>query len=94
MTTDRTPYLPTPGALTVISAEWCGHCTTLKSMLKHAGIAYSEVMVEEVPDAEAIANEANSGSWLIPTVLFSDGSAAVNPSLDEVAKRLAEVAAA
>ncbi len=89
---DVAPYLPEPGAVTVFSAEWCGHCTRLKTMLKHTGISYTEVLIEQDPQAERIAIAANGGDWLIPTVIFADGSARVNPGLTGVETRLAELA--
>ncbi len=88
---DITPYVPHPGAVTVFSAEWCGHCTQLKTMLAHEGIPYREIMIEEDAIAEQIANEANGGSWLIPTVVFSDGSVRVHPGLNGTRERLGEL---
>lgn len=84
-------YLPEPGTVTVFSAVWCGHCTRLKSALTRLGIPYREVLIEEDPDAERLAIELNGGDWLIPTVLFSEGSARINPSPREVSELLQEI---
>ncbi|WP_449281394.1 glutaredoxin domain-containing protein [Leucobacter sp.] len=84
-------YLPERGSVTVFSAVWCGYCTSLKTMLSRSGISFREVMIEEDPAAERIAIEANGGDWLIPTVLFSDGSTRVNPGVRGVVERLAEL---
>lgn len=75
------PYLPEPGAFTVISAEWCGHCTRLKKMMRAEGIPYREVMIEEDAAAEQLAHLANGGSWLIPTVVTHTGELLVNPGI-------------
>lgn len=78
------PYLPEPGAVTVLSAEWCGHCKQLKSMLQHEQIAFREVMIETDSVAEEIAAEANGGSWLIPTVITATGQVLVHPRIKSV----------
>jgi mycoredoxin len=83
------PYLPEVGAVTVFSAVWCGHCSRLKAALSRTGVPFREVLIEEDPEAERIAIEANGGDWLIPTLLFSDGSALVNPAPAEVVAHLA-----
>ena len=87
------PYLPSAGEVTVFSAEWCGYCTALKKMLRHTEITYREVLIEEDAAAEQIAADANGGDWIIPTVLYPDGSTAVNPGVKAVAQRLAELSA-
>lgn len=88
---DLAGYLPERGSVTVFSAVWCGYCTSLKNGLSRTGIPFSEVMIEDDADAERIAIEANGGDWLIPTVLFSDGSIRVNPGVRGVGERLAEI---
>jgi len=40
---------------------------------------------------ERIAADANGGDWIIPTVLFPDGSIEINPSREDVSQRLAEL---
>jgi mycoredoxin len=72
----------------VYSAPWCGHCQRLKAQLSRAGIAYTELNVDETPGAIELITELNGGSWLIPTVVFPDGSALVNPSVREVQDKL------
>lgn len=70
------------------STTWCGYCQRLKAQLGKAGIEYSEVNIEEHPDAAAFVESVNGGNQTVPTVLFPDGSAATNPSLKEVQQRL------
>ncbi|MFI7462649.1 glutaredoxin domain-containing protein [Nonomuraea sp. NPDC049646] len=74
--------------ITVYSAPWCGHCHRLKAQLSRAGIPYTEIDVDETPGAVDHIAELNGGSWLIPTVVFPDGSALVNPGVEEVRARL------
>ena len=82
---------PTPaaGAVTMYSTTWCGYCRRLKSQLDAAGIGYTEVNIEEHPDAVELVEQANGGNQTVPTLQFPDGSWASNPSLAEVRARLA-----
>ena len=80
---------PEPGTITMYSTTWCGYCRRLKSQLDREGIGYTEVDIEDQPDAAAFVMEVNNGNQTVPTVLFPDGSAATNPSLAEVKARLA-----
>ena len=45
--------------------------------------------IEDEPEAVQFVMEVNGGNQTVPTLLFPDGSAATNPSLNEVKKRLA-----
>ncbi len=80
---------PAEGTITMYSTTWCGYCRRLKTQLDSAGIGYTEVNIEEDPQAAAFVEQVNDGNQTVPTVLFPDGSAATNPSLAEVSKRLA-----
>ncbi|GAA3210456.1 glutaredoxin domain-containing protein [Actinocorallia longicatena] len=74
--------------ITVYSAPWCGHCHRLKAQLDRAEIAYTEVDVDATPGATELIASLNGGDWLIPTVVFPDGSALVNPPVERVRARL------
>lgn len=87
MSDTRTSELPQQ-PLTMYTTTWCGYCRRLKSQLDAAGIHYSEVDVEQVPDAAAFVESVNEGNRTVPTVVFPDGSAATNPSLAQVRERL------
>lgn len=83
-----TTTLPETGTVTMFSTTWCGYCRRLKSQMDDAGIAYTEVNIEEQPDAAAFVEQVNGGNQTVPTLLFPDGTAATNPSLAEVRARL------
>jgi mycoredoxin len=71
------------------STPWCGYCHRLKGQLDRAGIGYSEVDIERQPDAARIVERVNNGNQTVPTVVFSDGTAMTNPSLADIAEKLA-----
>jgi mycoredoxin len=82
-------HLPAAGEVTMFSTTWCGYCRVLKKALDREGIEYTEVNIEERPDAAEYVMGVNGGNRTVPTLLFPDGSAATNPSLAEVRTRLA-----
>ncbi|GEL94591.1 mycoredoxin [Cellulomonas composti] len=83
-----TPTLPAAGSVTMYSTTWCGYCRRLKTQLDSVGIGYTEIDIEQHPDAAEVVAALNDGNHTVPTVLFPDGSAATNPSLVEVRQRL------
>lgn len=82
------PYIPESGSTLMFTTPWCGYCRRLKSQMDREGVTYSEVDIEQHPDAAEIVEKVNEGNQTVPTLLFSDGSAATNPSLAEVVERI------
>jgi mycoredoxin len=71
---------------------WCGFCRRLKSQLAREGIEVTEVDIEQDPSAADYVMSVNGGMQMVPTVLFSDGTALANPSAAQVRERLAALA--
>jgi mycoredoxin len=65
----------------MFSTTWCGYCSRLKSQLDKAGIAYTEVNIEDVPGTAEYVASVNGGNQTVPTVVYPDGTTATNPSL-------------
>ncbi len=74
------------------TTPWCGYCRRLKSQLDREGIPYTEVDIEQDPQAAEYVMSVNGGNQTVPTVVFPDGTALTNPSLAEVKEHLAKVA--
>jgi mycoredoxin len=75
--------------LTVYSTTWCGYCVRLKKMLDREGIQYAEVNIEQDEAAAQFVEGVNDGNRTVPTVVFPDGTALTNPSIDQVKSALA-----
>jgi mycoredoxin len=80
-----------PGQLTMYTTPWCGFCKNLKRQLAQSGIEIAEVDIERDPEAAEYVMSVNGGNQTVPTVLFPDGTALVNPSAAQVRERLAAV---
>lgn len=79
-------------SFTMYSTSWCGYCQRLKSQLKREGITFSEVNIEEQPEAAAIVERVNGGNQTVPTLVYADGTAQTNPSVRQVQEKLASFA--
>ena len=78
----------TPAAVTMYTTPWCGYCVRLKKLMQRDGIQYTEVDIEADPQAADLVMQANGGNRTVPTLVFPDGVALTNPSIDQVKAQL------
>lgn len=78
--------------LTMYTTTWCAYCKRLKRSMQGEGIEFREVNIEQDDAAADLVMRANGGNRTVPTLVFSDGSALTNPSIDEVKQQLAATA--
>ena len=81
----------TPAAVTMFTTQWCGYCVRLKKMMQREGIDFAEVDIEHDAAAADLVMQANGGNRTVPTLLFRDGTAMTNPSIDQVKSQLHEL---
>ena len=77
-------------AVTMYTTTWCGYCVRLKRLMQREGIEYTEVDIEVDDSAADVVMAANGGNRTVPTLVFTDGTALTNPSIDQVKNRLAQ----
>ena len=82
-----TPTAP----VTMYTTDWCGYCVRLKKLMQMEGITYSEVDIERDDAAADVVMNANGGNRTVPTLVFADGSALTNPSIDQVKAQLSQL---
>ncbi len=75
-------------AVTMYTTTWCGYCFRLKKLMQREGIAFDEVDIEADEAAAEIVMSANGGNRTVPTLVFADGTALTNPSLEQVKTQL------
>jgi mycoredoxin len=75
-------------AVTMYTTQWCGYCVRLKKLMQREGIDFAEVDIENDAAAAELVMQANGGNRTVPTLLFRDGTALTNPSIDQVKSRL------
>jgi mycoredoxin len=85
-----TPTAP----VTMYTTDWCGYCVRLKKLMQREGIPFAEVNIEHDAQAAELVMQANGGNRTVPTLLFADGVALTNPSIDQVKSQLSSAAQA
>ena len=80
--------------VTIFFADWCPFCAKLIKNLDRTETPYELVDVEgeNTEDINAWIESVNDGNRIVPTVLYSDGTHATNPSASEVRAKYAELA--
>ena len=78
-------------SVTMYTTTWCGYCFRLKKLMQREGIAFAEVDIEADESAAEIVMSANGGNRTVPTLVFADGSALTNPSIDQVKAQLGKL---
>lgn len=81
----------TPAAVTMFTTQWCGYCLRLKKMMQREGIDFAEVDIENDAAAADLVMQANGGNRTVPTLVFRDGTALTNPSIDQVRSQLSSL---
>jgi mycoredoxin len=73
------------------TTNWCGYCMRLKKLMQRDGIDFAEVNIEVDESAAELVMKANGGNRTVPTLVFADGSALTNPSIDQVKAQLEQL---
>jgi mycoredoxin len=77
-----------PAAVTMYTTTWCGYCFRLKKLMQREGIDFAEVDIEADERAAELVMSANGGNRTVPTLVFRDGTALTNPSIEQVRSQL------
>ena len=72
----------------IYGTEWCGDCVRSKKLLDEKEMPYKWIDIDFDEDAKQRAAELNGGKWKVPTIVFSDGSILIEPSDEELSKKL------
>ena len=80
-------------AVVMYGTSWCGDCRRTKKVLEKRGVDYVWVDVEKKKGVREEMLRLNGGDRRVPTILFSDGSVLVDPTIPQLNERLDEQAA-
>jgi len=65
--------------ITMYSTSWCVDCRRAKKFLTERGVNFSEVNIDEEPDAEELVLQVNEGCRKVPTIKVGDRYFACSP---------------
>lgn len=72
----------------VYSTVWCTDCKRAKKFFGEQRIPYTNIDIENDPQAMAFVEQVNQGKRIIPTIVFPDGDVLVEPTNAQLAAKL------
>ena len=58
--------------ITMYCTSWCVDCRRAKKFLTERGVAFSEINIDEEPDAEDLVMQVNEGCRKVPTIKIGE----------------------
>jgi len=77
-----------PAQIVMYTTEYCSDCMRAKKFFEENKIQYERIGLENNPEATKFVTQVNKGYRSVPTIVFPDGSILVEPSWDELKKKL------
>ena len=74
--------------ITIYGTSWCGGSRRVRLLLDEHGIPYRWVDIEADEAAARTLESLNRGYRSVPTIVWPDGSTLVEPSVEELSKKL------
>jgi thioredoxin reductase (NADPH) len=72
----------------VYGAPWCPDCRRAKKFLAEHRVAFDWIDIDENADGLRYVEQVQNGGRTIPTIVFGDGAMLVDPSNEELARKL------
>lgn len=80
-------YTMHPSQTVMYTTEYCSDCHRAKAYFEAKKIPYLKVALEDNQEATEFVIKVNKGSRSVPTIIFSDGSVLIEPSISELNKK-------
>lgn len=77
--------------VTLYTTDWCSFCINLVENLDRNGTPFTRINIDEDPEAAAWVESVNNGNRIVPTVKYSDGTYATNPTAGLVRRKYTEL---
>jgi glutaredoxin len=65
--------------ITMYATSWCVDCRRAKQFLRERGVDFSEIDIDEQPDAEDLVMQVNGGLRKVPTIKVGERYFASSP---------------
>lgn len=75
------------------STSWCGDCRRSRKVFQALGVSFTDIDIEENPEAAEVVRKVNRGAQSVPTIIFPDGAVLVEPSNAVLEQKLKALAA-
>ena len=81
----------TEKAIILYGTSWCPQTARARRYLVDCGAEFTWCDIEDDPEGCAYVEKVNRGNRSVPTILFPDGTVLVEPSSDELEKKVKEL---
>lgn len=81
-------HAPAAGTILMYGANWCPDCRRAKAFFGEQRVQYEYIDLDQQPEFVAVVERLNDGMRRIPTIIFPDGAILVEPSNEELARKL------
>ncbi len=75
-------------SIIVYGTTWCGDTRRARAILDENGIAYEFIDIDKDTVAREFVEKTNKGYRSVPTMIFPDQTILVEPSSDQLRKKL------
>jgi len=72
----------------VYGARWCGDCFRVKKVLDNNQIEYQWIDIDKDNSAREYVGRINGGNFVVPTIVFQDGTILAEPSTQQLKQKL------
>lgn len=76
------------GKIKFYGNSWCPSSRRAKKILENKGVEFEWINIDKDPAGREFVMEVNHGNRSVPTIVFPDGSILVEPSRNELVKKL------
>jgi mycoredoxin len=80
--------MPDSNIITIYATEWCWDCRRARKFFDQNGIPYQWVNIDHDKEAEIYVKQTNKGMRSVPTIVFPDGSILVEPTNQQLERKL------
>ena len=80
--------MPDSNIITIYATEWCWDCRRARKFFEKHSISYQWVDIDHDQYAEKFVTQTNKGMRSVPTIVFPDGSILVEPSNEQLQRKL------
>jgi len=74
--------------ITLYGNSWCGGSRRAKLLFERKGIPYTFIDIDKDEQAAKYVESLNHGYRSVPTIVWADGSMLVEPTEDQLARKL------
>jgi mycoredoxin len=75
----------------VYGTDYCIDCIRVRSFLLKKRIAYKWIDISKNVEAEIIVRNINNGNRSVPTIIFTDGTIMVEPSISKLSEKINKI---